>query len=60
VPDGSYVLCVVEERGKPCVRVKKRHGVALREVMLGMANDALVEVVDGAKEGELVLLTPAR
>lgn len=53
------LLCVVEERGQPCVRVKRRGGATTREVKLGIANDALVEVLDGLNEGELVLLNPA-
>lgn len=52
------LLCVVEQRGQPCVRVKQRGGVATREVKLGIANDALVEILDGLNEAELVLLNP--
>ncbi|HJT33020.1 MAG TPA: hypothetical protein VJ783_13345, partial [Pirellulales bacterium] len=52
------LICVTDERGQSCVRVKKRGGAARREVKLGLANDALVEVLDGLNEGELVLLNP--
>lgn len=52
------LLCVTDERGQSRVRVKKRGGAAMREVKLGLANDALVEVLDGLDEGELVLLNP--
>lgn len=54
------MLCVVDEQGKSVVRVKKRGGVAMREVKLGLANDALVEVLEGLSEGEQVLLNPYR
>lgn len=51
-------LCVSEEKGKPRVRVKTWNGVSSREVMLGIGDDALVEVLDGVKERELVVLVP--
>ena len=51
-------LCVSEEKGKPRVRVKTWSGVSSREVMLGIGDDALVEVLDGVKERELVVLVP--
>lgn len=54
------LLCVIEERGNPRVRVKKLGRLELRDVMLGIANDAFVEVIDGVKEGELVLLNPTK
>lgn len=51
-------LCVIEEAGKPRVRIKTWNGVESREVMLGIGDDALVEVIDGVNERELVLLAP--
>ena len=53
-------LCVVDEPGRPYVRVKTRGGLATREVKLGLANDALVAVLEGLNEGEMVLLNPRR
>lgn len=52
------VVCVVKHGGEPHVRVKSLAGTALREVMLGMTNDIVVEIVDGVNEGEMVLLNP--
>lgn len=52
------LLCVTDERGQSCVRVKGRGAVTTRKVKLGLANDALVEILDGLNEGELVLLNP--
>ena len=49
-------LCVIEEGGKPRVRVKTWSGVESRQVLLGIGDDTLVEVIDGVKESELVLL----
>lgn len=49
-------LCVIEGEGKPRVRVKTWSGVASREVLLGIGDDALVEVRDGVKEREQVLI----
>ncbi|MGH7135197.1 MAG: efflux RND transporter periplasmic adaptor subunit [Pirellulales bacterium] len=54
------LLCVLGERDHPRVLVKKLGRLELRDVMLGIANDAFVEVIDGVKEGELILLNPAK
>jgi HlyD family secretion protein len=54
------LLCIIDERDNPRVWVKKLGRLELREVMRGIANDAFVEVIDGVKEGELVLLNPTK
>jgi multidrug efflux pump subunit AcrA (membrane-fusion protein) len=50
--------CVVEMRKKRRAWVKTPTGVEMRELLLGATDDVSVEVVDGVKEGELVLLNP--
>jgi HlyD family secretion protein len=50
------VICVAKQRGEPHLLIKTLGGGVLREVTLGMTNDVLVEIIDGASEGELVLL----
>jgi HlyD family secretion protein len=52
------VQCVVERGGKFRSYVKTPKGIEGREVVLGGTNDTVIEVVDGVKEGELVLLNP--
>ncbi|HET6880808.1 MAG TPA: HlyD family efflux transporter periplasmic adaptor subunit [Pirellulales bacterium] len=52
------VQCVVERANKFHAYVKTRGGVEPRELVLGGTNDTVIEVVDGLKEGELVLLNP--
>ena len=52
------VQCVVERGGKYRAYVKTPKGIEGREVVLGGTNDTVLEVVDGVKEGELVLLNP--
>ena len=52
------VQCVVESRKKRQAWVKTPTGVEVRELVLGGTDDISVEVVDGLKEGELVLLNP--
>ncbi|HEV3342848.1 MAG TPA: HlyD family efflux transporter periplasmic adaptor subunit [Pirellulales bacterium] len=50
--------CVVETRKKRRAWVKTPVGVEMRELLLGATDDVSVEVLDGLKEGELVLLNP--
>jgi HlyD family secretion protein len=52
------VQCVVERGGKFRAYVKTPKGIEGREVVLGGTNDTVIEIVDGLKEGELVLLNP--
>jgi HlyD family secretion protein len=52
------VQCVVERGGKFRAYVKTPRGVEVRDLALGGTNDTVLEVVDGLKEGELVLLSP--
>ena len=52
------VQCVVESGNKFRAYVKTPRGVEVREVVLGGTNDTVLEIVDGLKEGELVLLNP--
>ena len=52
------VQCVVQ-RGTTCYAfVKTPGGIQRRELLLGAKNDTSIEIVDGLKEGERVLLTP--
>lgn len=52
------VQCVVESGGKFHAYVKTRKGVEVRDLVLGGTNDTVIDVVDGLKEGEQVLLNP--
>ena len=53
-------ICIVEDAGQSRVFVKKRGAAEPRAVLLGIANDAVIEVIDGLKEDELVLMNPPR
>ncbi|HEX7450532.1 MAG TPA: HlyD family efflux transporter periplasmic adaptor subunit [Pirellulales bacterium] len=50
------VQCVADVGGKPRAWVKTDDGVEQRDLALGRTDDTYVEVVDGLKEGEPVLL----
>ncbi|HJT31518.1 MAG TPA: HlyD family efflux transporter periplasmic adaptor subunit, partial [Pirellulales bacterium] len=50
------VQCVAEVGGKARAWVKTTAGIEPRELALGRTDDTFVEVVDGLKEGESVLL----
>lgn len=52
------VQCVVERGGKFRAYVKTPRGVEVRDLALGGTNDTVLEIVDGLKEGELVLMNP--
>lgn len=52
------VSCVVEQRGKFYAWVRTPAGPERRPLVLGMTNDKQIEVQDGLKEGDLVLLNP--
>ncbi|HEV3342382.1 MAG TPA: HlyD family efflux transporter periplasmic adaptor subunit [Pirellulales bacterium] len=52
------VQCVIERGGKFRSYVKTPNGVTARDLALGGTNDTVIEIVDGLKEGELVLLNP--
>jgi hypothetical protein len=52
------VQCVVERANKFYAYVKNGQGIEPRNLVLGGTNDTVMEVVDGLKEGELVLLNP--
>jgi multidrug efflux pump subunit AcrA (membrane-fusion protein) len=52
------VQCVVQQGTCFYAWVKTPGGIQRRELLLGAKNDASIEIVDGLREGELVLLTP--
>ncbi|HEV7222349.1 MAG TPA: HlyD family efflux transporter periplasmic adaptor subunit [Pirellulales bacterium] len=52
------VQCIVERGAKLRAYVKTHDGIEAREVLLGGTNDTVLEVLDGLKAGELVLLNP--
>lgn len=52
------VQCVVQSGNKFHAYVKTRQGVEPRDLVLGGTNDTVIEVMDGVKEGEQVLLNP--
>ncbi len=52
------VQCVVQQGTCFYVWVQTPQGIQRRELLLGAKNDTSIEIVDGLKEGELVLLTP--
>ena len=54
------VVCVTGEGSNARVWVNTRHGAESRKVMLGITNEAWVEIIDGLKEDEPVLLNPGR
>ncbi|HVX10638.1 MAG TPA: efflux RND transporter periplasmic adaptor subunit [Pirellulales bacterium] len=52
------LLCVVDGSDRSYVWVSGWRGVMRREIALGMATDALVEVIGGLDGGEKVILNP--
>lgn len=52
------VQCVVESGNKFHAYVKNGKDVEVRDLKLGGTNDTVIEVVDGLKDGEQVLLNP--
>ena len=52
------VQCVVQRGTSYYAFVKTPAGAQRRELLLGAKNDTSIEIVDGLKEGERVLLTP--
>jgi multidrug efflux pump subunit AcrA (membrane-fusion protein) len=54
------VLCVLDEHGRSRVLLKERGPVESRAVMLGITDGYMIEVVDGLRENDLVLLNPPR
>jgi multidrug efflux pump subunit AcrA (membrane-fusion protein) len=52
------VQCVVQQGTCFYAWVKTPGGIQRRELLLGAKNDASIEIIDGLREGELVLLTP--
>jgi HlyD family secretion protein len=52
------VTSVIDDDGRSRVLLKERGRLQPREVMLGIADDYMIEVVDGLRENDLVLLTP--
>ncbi|HWB07807.1 MAG TPA: HlyD family efflux transporter periplasmic adaptor subunit [Pirellulales bacterium] len=52
------VQCVVERGGKFHAYVRNGNSVQVRDLVLGGTNDTVIEVIDGLKEGEQVLLNP--
>src|SRR5262249_18281598 len=52
------VQAVLALRGKQLCLVKRGEGFAPRELILGVSNDTYVEVKEGLKEGEQVVLNP--
>lgn len=52
------VQAVMRVAGKPTVYVVRDGRMEEREVEIGMDNNRMIRIVEGLKEGELVLLTP--
>jgi HlyD family secretion protein len=52
------IQCVVKKGKKQIAWIKTPTGVELRELVLGSTDDVSVEIIDGLKEGEQVLLNP--
>jgi multidrug efflux pump subunit AcrA (membrane-fusion protein) len=52
------VQCVVQQGTCFYAWVKTAEGIQRRELLLGAKNDTSIEIIDGLREGELVLLTP--
>ena len=52
------VQCVVQQGTCYYAWVKTPRGIQRRELLLGAKNDTSIEILDGLREGELVLLTP--
>ena len=52
------VQCVVQQGTNFYAWVRLPEGVQRRELLLGTKNDTSIEIVDGLKKGERVLLTP--
>lgn len=52
------VACVVEQRGTFLAWVQTATGPERRPLVLGMTNDNVIEIKDGLKEGDRVLLNP--
>ncbi|HVX10771.1 MAG TPA: HlyD family efflux transporter periplasmic adaptor subunit [Pirellulales bacterium] len=52
------VQCVVESGRKFHAYVQTPTGIEVRDLVLGGTNDTVIEIIDGLKEGELVLLNP--
>jgi hypothetical protein len=52
------VQCVVQQGTISYAWVKRPEGLQRRELLLGAKNDTSIEIVDGLKEGERVLLAP--
>ncbi len=58
--DAIYVpvQAVIRVAGKPTVYVVRDGRMEEREVEIGLDNNRMIRIVDGLKEGEIVLLTP--
>ncbi len=52
------VPAVLEMNGEFACWVETANGIERRQLLLGMSNDQMVEVVDGVAEGETVVLNP--
>jgi hypothetical protein len=52
------VSSIVEQRGRFYAWVQTSNGAERRPVVLGLTNDKVIEIKDGIKEGESVLLNP--
>jgi HlyD family secretion protein len=52
------VQCVIERGGKFHAYIKNGNNIQVRDLVLGGTNDTVIEVIDGLKEGEQVLLNP--
>lgn len=52
------LMCVVDSPGKSYIWVANWGRMTRREVVLGLANDSLVEVIGGLDEGDEVILNP--
>lgn len=52
------VLAVLEQEGKVVCWTVTARGIERRQLLLGLSNGQMVEVVDGVTEGETVVLNP--
>jgi multidrug efflux pump subunit AcrA (membrane-fusion protein) len=58
--DATYVpvQAVLRVGGKPTVYVKGANGFEARQVEVGLDNNRMIKIINGLREGEVVLLTP--
>ena len=52
------VQAVIRIAGQPAVYIVKDGAIEEREVTIGLDNNRMIRIIDGIREGEVVLLTP--